>query len=211
MKKTIIAGAASLALAAMPMAGVFAETVTEGAGNFTDSLSLNIEKSCTFTRGTIAHTNGSNSATWTEGSAPTDTETAGYAGRADSISLGTVTTGAVYSMGSSTFHVTCNVQGGYEVKLVATPLHDSDHTGTGADIAYAANAATATASTWSVSSGDNTGTFYENNGIVKTETTANTPDGADFTVYYNVGLKSGQAAGTYTGSATYTLTQPATN
>ena len=44
MKKTIIAGAASLALAAMPVVGVFAAT------SMTDTITANVSDSCTFAR-----------------------------------------------------------------------------------------------------------------------------------------------------------------
>ena len=71
MKKSIIAaGAASVALAAMPMVGVFA---AQGDGNLQDTIKVNISESCSISRKagetegvSNAHTGGSgdNAGTW---------------------------------------------------------------------------------------------------------------------------------------------------
>lgn len=229
MKKSLIAASASaVALAAMPVMGVFAETVTTGAGSYEDDITVTVEPICTFSRQSTAHPNngnpnaigGSGSAStiaWVAGSAVTPTT--GGAGRVDSINMGTLIAGNTYYMGSSAFNVTCNTSGGYDVNLTATSLHDQTTYGdaTSDDITYSGAEVSTSGSTWTVSNteltnGDMSGaTYYTNGGKVQTSAGATTTSGDNFTVHYHLGLKSNQSKGNFTGSATYTLVQPAVN
>jgi len=215
MKKALIAGAASAVLAAMPVVGVFADTVTSGAGSFTDVFTMTIPTSCTFERASTAHPdaglNGETTVNWTTGTDPTANQdfVAGSAGREDTMALGNVVAGRSYYMGSSQFKVTCNVSGGYDVTLTAGSLSNGNAKD---NIALASTAVAQNASGWTITDAATDPTaYYENEGIVKSNTQENTPNGETFTVHYNVTLKDSQAAGTYSGSATYTLTQPHAN
>ena len=215
MKKALIAGAASVALAAMPVVGVFAETVTSGAGSFTDNFTMTIPDSCTFERATTAHPNagqnGETTVNWTTGTDPTANQdfVSGSAGRADTMALGNVVAGQSYYMGSSSFKVVCNISGGYDVTLTADALSNGNNKD---DIALTNSAISANTSGWTITNAATSPTaYYSNNGIVKSNTQENTPNGEEFTVHYNVTLKDSQAAGNYSGSATYTLTQPHAN
>ena len=233
MKKALVAGAASAVLAAMPVLGVFAEGVTSGAGSYTDNFSVTITPICTFSRLNTAHVDGNATAIqsddaavakpWSNGTDPfagaDPTGTTGDAGRADTLTMGALVAGNTYSMGGSSFNVVCNTTGGYDINLSATSLHDSETYGnaTGDDITYSGAAVSNSGSTWTVSDTElsdsmaGTPTYYANNGKVKTSATATTTAGDNFSVYYHLGLKSSQAKGIFTGSATYTLVQPAQN
>lgn len=178
MKKQIFAGAAaSLALAAMPVAGVFATSITPV--EVTDTLTLNIDVACTLVR-----TGGSSSLT----AAPK--------------------IGEVATIGTSTFTVDCNNASGYKVSATFGTFGS----GTSA-INYSATIPTAedntTAGTWTAIVGSNTTGIAATNGTLMT---ANAPtadsNAQSATVTYKVRINDNQAAGAYTTTAVYRLSDP---
>ncbi|MBR3132092.1 hypothetical protein IKG33_01625 [Candidatus Saccharibacteria bacterium] len=183
MKKKIAIGLAAVALAAMPMLNVMA--IGE---SFTDTIVITINDSCTFARhGTTPHTNGDG--TWGSGAT------------ADTLSATRSLSSLSNNLGKSTFIVGCNLATGYKVTVATTALVH----GTTNSITIPNNTTySASASGWSPKSTNGTGgTRYVNNNTVNTNSTpvaANT----SFDVYYGVGISATQAAGTYTGTATYT-------
>ena len=93
MKKSIIAaGAASLALAAMPMAGVFAAKASDPAA-LSDTLTINVDGVCTFER-----TNGTGSYTQT------------------------MTANTTATLGTSTYTTHCNNHSGYTIAVTTPNL-----------------------------------------------------------------------------------------
>lgn len=192
MKKSIIAaGAASVALAAMPVVGAFAAFT---GGPFTDVIQTTIGETCTFARGATAHGAGE---TWT-----TDTTVT----TKDTLSAVTITPAAgEATLGTSNFRVVCNDTDGYKVTVGTNPL--ALPTGTTQVHTWAYNAGAApsspTASYWRIgSTGD--GVDLSNN-IVSTKASAE--DGKDFTVTYYAYAITGQDAGTYSAEVTYTAAQ----
>lgn len=182
MKKLII-GVASLALAVVPAVGAFAD--------FTDTINVTINESCTLSR--KAYTSGAvtNNPSHKNGTGGTWSTTAGT----DTLST-TMSNGTVYgSLGYSQFEVVCNRVGGYKVTVATTAL-----TATGASIPNN-NTYSASVSGWSPVSGS---TKLTNGSTVNTTTspTASTV----FEVSYGVGVSATQAAGSYSGTATYSLT-----
>lgn len=176
MKKLAIAGA-SVALAAMPVVGVFAApTLTH-----TDTLRLTLSQVCTL--GTVTagaandgtdsttHTAGSPVGTWGAGEGEGAT-TAGNVNHRDTLSA-TVAAGNTYAnLGSTTLTVRCNDNSGFEIKaqsgtnnssvatLVGTASNTNlilagDGTGTGTGTSGAFNPA-ADASYWNFKLGNQT-------------------------------------------------------
>ena len=200
MKKSIIAaGAASAVLAAMPIAGVFAV-------DFTDTLNLTIDNVCTFTRQTVAHTDGVGA--WGNDGKEETTNDA-----ADTL-YATVTNGTVYDgetgnsgvLGSSAFNVTCNNNKGYSVAVNASALTATGVSTTDFAWPYAAGGTLTTntdASSWTISSNGEGAAM--NTGTVATKGAPT--NGTNFTVTYKAFVDSTQPAGTYTATAEYTMTQ----
>ena len=195
MKKSIIAaGASAVALAAMPVVGVFAAGATTGASSYTDNLSITIETACTFARenyasggidGNASHKNGSG--TWGTGAS------------ADTLSA-TVTNSSLTALGSSNFKVVCNNTAGYQVTVANSGLTS------GGNSIPNNNTYTNAISGWSP--------IYNGTKLVGDTTTpatvksaSTTTDNDTFEVSYSVGVSSTQQAGTYEGSATYTFAQ----
>ena len=208
MKKSIIAaGAASVALAAMPIVGVFATGGNFSGGPFVDQIQTEIADTCTFARGTIAG----------GGSAPTDkhpigtwTTEAGEGANANKDILNAVSVtpaAAEATLGSSNYNVVCNDQDGYQVAVETTALTFTASGKTQVHPwAYTASATTPenpTASYWRLASnGENVDL---GSGIVSKKTSAQ--DGKDFTITYYAWAQTGQDSGTYKATATYTATQ----
>lgn len=117
MKKSIVAGAASLVLAAMPVVGVFAADPAA----LTDTLTVTVNESCTFTRTTG---NGQYTQSMTAGALKTD-------------------------FGSSTFTSACNNGKGYDINAEFTSLSHKGNAGEA--IAYSATTPTASSGTWTAS------------------------------------------------------------
>lgn len=199
MKKLAIAGA-SLALAAMPVAGVFA-----AAGDITgitDTLQLTVEATCTF-------------------------NTAGSAVATDTTYSATVANGAVATLSNGSahkFNVVCNDTDGWKVTAGApndlTPPAASatnNHI-----ISYQPSAIPAAGSgtkegAWTATvSGDfvsaelggittasNVNYIKDEGGIIAQETAST--DASSFTVTYGAYVGTETAADTYTGTIGYTL------
>ena len=190
MKKSIIAaGAASVALAAMPIAGVFAAT------SVTDNFSLTIAPSCSLTRaaaqdeatlsGVTASTDTTDAATYTVSAASANTK---------------------YTMGTSTLRVICNNQTGYKLTGTFSALTSDVKDSTGADITipYSAAAVTAGTAGWTAYTSSN---YYTSaaSGNILSSNTVSAAAGDTKAVTYDVATASNQAAGTYTGTAVYNL------
>ena len=172
MKKTLIAGAASFALAAMPVIGVFA--VDPPA--VVDTLTVTVNESCNFT-----HTSGNGQFTKTMG-----------AGLLDS------------AFGTSSFTASCNNGAGYTISAEFTTLANTDDA-TKSPIAYSETTPTAGSGTWTANNGEvNIGAT---GGVLGSRDTQDPAGGSTYSVTYAVSTHSDQAQGTYTGTATYTLTQ----
>ena len=170
MKKSLVAGAAAFAMAALPVAGVFAADPAP----ITDTLTVQIGEACTFQRAANA----------------------GDGAYTKSLDLGQLDA----EFASSGFKVVCNNATGYNVAAVFTAL-----AGPGENITYSQTTPTAGSGTWTASVGaDNlaaTGaSLLSNDGVTSTS-------GDTATVNYKVSVRNNQGKGTYTGTATYTLTQ----
>lgn len=180
MKKSIIAaGAASAVLAAMPVLGVFADTMT-----ITDTIQVTVSSSCT-----MATADGSSTtvagATYTGSGAPGD--------------LVTVATGT--GVDPTSIDIQCNANNGYTL----TPTFSALSNGTAAhNIAYGTGATEAAAGskTW-------TAYYSLNGAAATAFGTSAISGGAtmtdNYTFSYKVGLSNDQATGTYQGTAQYVL------
>lgn len=214
MKKSIIAtGAASLALAAMPIVGVFADTYTSSV---TDTLTVNIPESCTIENQYTTFSDQS-----VPSSENTYTVTMKNGQTRDNIG-GSAADGGTHD---NTFDVSCNVQSDGDATWKLTAVGKGGVTNlVGSGTAAGENIATGTSggtSYWAfkvagegVNGGDvtratdyATDTFYA---VPGTAVTIMTGDGeATLTTTYKVFVDTTQAPGTYTGGVTYTLTNPA--
>ena len=195
MKKLAIAGA-SVALAAMPIVGVFADTTS-----ITDTLEITVEAVCTFNTG--------------DSSVASDTT---YSDTVENGAIAQLSNGSAHK-----FNVFCNDTDGWKVTAGApnnlTP--PTEHTTNGHIITYqasalpAANAATEGA--W-IATVSGTGVSAELSGITTVSNvnyiaTAGgiiaqegaSTDGSSFTVTYGAYVGTETAADTYTGTIGYTL------
>lgn len=205
MKKTIIAAGASLAFAAMPVAGVLAVDVT-------DNLTINLSETCSITRTGVAASAVSNTSSDLDfGTTAANTYTA------------TLVAGKAATIGTSTFTVTCNdTNNGHSLAVQFTGL--SATVGSSSEnIPYDGSAATADGySRWNATKTANATLGVTSGLITATETTTEphsyiyngsvygnnktAVSGQTFTIEYNVSTAITQPAATYTGSAAYTLT-----
>lgn len=184
MKKLLVTGAAAAALAVMPVVSVF-------AANPVDTVSVTINESCTFTREAYSSGGVTNNTSHKNGTGGTWSTTA----NTDTLSA-TMTNGSTQAnLGSSQFKVVCNHATGYKVTVATTSL------GTGTTAIPNNTTYSAEVSGWSPVSGS---TKLTNGSTVKTEST--TTAGTTFEVSYGVGISRTQQAGTYSGTATYSLT-----
>lgn len=172
MKKLAIAGA-SLALAAMPVVGVFA------ADNISleDSLTITVSDNCAFTR-------ESGTGSYTASMAPNDLNA---------------------SVGSSQYKVVCNNAKGYSVGAVFTGLTGNQTTPE--TITYSATTPTAGSGTWTAAKTVSAGNIAPSGGVLMSNEGTTSASGDTETVTYKVSTTSTQAAGSYTGKATYTFVQ----
>ncbi len=173
MKKSIIAaGAASLALAALPVVSTFAITYVYDTINVTIS-----DDACTFNR--VAGEGTYNAAILPGNFAE--------------------------NFGSSTFAATCNdtaTGGAYNVTASFTQLTDGENT-----IDYSPNAVSGSTSSWRATVGDLSATstaLNQNDSLFADSLEAGK---TEVKVWYSVGAAEGQANGTYTGYAIYTLAE----
>lgn len=209
--KIIASVAASATLAALPAAATFAATgdpVTSGTGEYTDTLQLTIDPTCTFTRkASGAHTSGDNytregqstpgaNGTWSEDLL------SGYLKGND----------VDNDFGSSHFHVVCNNFAGWKVTAETTALvgqtrgEEEIPVGTVAagTAAWNYTPSVAASQTKVVAGSVNDGAnFVAESG---TDTTTGN-DGVDFTVKYGVSTDSTLSAQVYQGTIKYTFAQ----
>ena len=195
MKKVIIAGAASVALAAMPVVGVFATDIT----TVTDTLQITVDAACSINA--VTATSGNDDTTYSAN----------------------VLNGKIAALNNSSAHeftVVCNNNAGWKVTAGAP----QNLSGTGSNqhlISYAAAAlpaedsqaegqwmATVTgtgvpATAESNGIADASGHIKTTGGIIATE--AVSTDGSTFTVTYGAYVGTKTAADTYTGTIGYTL------
>ena len=177
MKKLMVAGVASVALAIVPMMTSFA-TTSEAVK---DSLDVTIYDTCAFEK----------------------TASAGTTGEVINEYSTSIMPGA-YSLGfgGSTFTVTCNTPDVYTVTAVFSDLVQD---GVDEAIAYSTLNPDGSRSIWTTTIGE-PGEAPRNVTSGDTILSATQADGGSTaTVHYSVGAASGQAAGAYSGSAVYTL------
>ena len=179
MKKTLIAGAATLVFAVTPVFSVFAT----GDPEVTDSLTVTISPLCSFSRtssGTNAVSDGAYTATM-------------LANAFDA------------AFGVSSFTAYCNNGHGYTITPTFTSLTFSGATD---PVTYSTTTPAAGSGTWTAvydPDGNTPTNLTDSTAFV----TALGPDSANrtFTVTYKVGLLANQPEGTYVGTATYSLAQ----
>ena len=179
MKKLAIAGA-SLALAAMPMAGVFAATTT-----VVDNISVGVKSSCQI------GTDGESSTQVSRSYSATNQLPGTLVSFDD-------TTG---TPASTPVAIKCNNSAGYTLTPTFTSLTNASSDA----IAYDGTAvAEAGDGEWSAEyslDAGTTKTLMTNNGVINGNSTMTDT----YNFFYNVGLDENQPAGTYTGTATYLL------
>ena len=200
MKKAIIAGAASIALAVLPAAGVFAAAANPS--NLVDTLKLTIADSCTWTR-TLA----------SDDSDVTIDPSGGTA--ASSAANRTVAADQSYvALATSTINAKCNNTKGYKItgtfsaltgytdNTKATALANNDAISYGGANALAEG-------TWIAKLGDaEIGLASGTSGNVASTTVSDDMTaGSTYTITYDVQTAADQAAGYYEGTATYVFTQ----
>lgn len=221
MKKSIIAaGAASLALAAMPVVGVLAAATP--AGDITDTLNVNIPAGCTITN--------SNSTTGGDGTAPHLTNAYSvemHNGEfKDNIGGSANDDGNVAGTSDNVISVSCNSSSntdgetGWKLTAVGagTDGHKTELYQAGATDQIVTGTATSGAtSNWAFKVAKTAGTYasgYSNAYAAVPATEADIVTGSGsavdaFTITYQVYVDQTQDSGTYTGAVKYTLYNPA--
>lgn len=206
MKKTLIAGAASAVLAAMPVLGVFATSQTQ---SITDTLTVNLPTACTFVRygvaGAASQTGVTVDPTWTDGGDPA---TAGPSSDATAntstyIYAATLTAGNSVELGTSHFKAYCNAPDGFDVTVATPNLSDGTNS-----INYSASTPAANTAGWTLALGD--ASLYDSTAAsakfmtAATATISTSPvtETATYTVY----TADNTPSGTYTGNVVYTFT-----
>ena len=186
MKKSIIVtGAASLAVAAMPVVGVFADTTT-----VTDTVQVTINSACTITSSQAANTY---SGTMTNGQLKSD--------------FGS-TTMTINCNDAAGWHVTAVGSG-----ADATDKTAMNATSTGTDIATG-TAQSGDTSNWAMKVTGTGATGFTTFAAVPSSATnvatgSGTVAAGTLTTTYQVFISATQQADTYTGQVTYTLAHPA--
>lgn len=202
MKKSLIAaGAASLAVAALPIVGVFA---ADGNSVVKDDIEVTIDSACSLT--SAIHSGATNGTQVTAGIEYKYT--------------GTVTNSGNTEISGSDITVKCNDNGGWSLYAIgsgqATPK-TSLKASNGTDIASAGTFTSGT-SDWGMKvTGTNSLAKYnagfvavpaENDQVANSTSETDMTTGASVSTSYKVQASSAQEAGTYTGQVTYTLTHP---
>ena len=143
----------------------------------TDNLKVTVEEICTFTR-----TTGEGTYEKTMQANKLDTQ-----------------------FGTTTFKAVCNGDDGYSVAAVFTALAGS----VSGSIAYSATTPTAGSGTWTATLGAYTATtnMAASGAKLIDKSTADDVNGTSQQVSYKVSTQATIAQGTYSGTATYTLTQ----
>ena len=197
MKKLAIAGA-SLALAAMPVVGVFA---ADGTLTQTDTVKVTIDSACSL--------------------ATSNTSGADYTA---TIANGAFNT----NIAGSTFTITCNDTGGWKLNAIGAGTATGDvtkmdaSTNTDSDDIATGTTLDGTVSNWAfkvAKGGDDAANItvtegYTNFSAIPSSATkiaqgTSTAGKSTITATYGVGISSTQSAGDYTGKVQYTLAHPA--
>ena len=187
MKKTLLGGGVL----------VFVLTILFASSVFAidpiDTIKITIMESCTIAR--QAYTGGgvTNNTSHKNGTGGTWSTTA----NTNTLSATIINGQVKESLGSSQFKVVCNHASGYSVTVATTDLSTG---GSPAQTIPNNTTYSASVSGWSpiVNS-----TRLTNGGVVKTESSSTS--GTTFEVFYGAGISTTQAAGTYTGTATYSI------
>lgn len=195
MKKKLIAGAASVALAAMPVVGVFAADVTTS----TDTLEIKVDPTCSFTTGNQGETQTSQ----------TFTDTVLNGKKAAFKVSGSAKT--VHK-----FNVVCNDNDGWKVTAAGQDLSGATQTNNHKiSMVAAAVPAADSGTTEGQWSGALSGTGVISGGyiplptqeiaapVIATESAST--DSSAFTVTYDAYVGTETAADTYTGQVSYSL------
>ena len=221
MKKSIIAtGAASLALAAMPVVGVFA--ADPATSSITDEIEITIAKECAIKTTATDPSQGIGDGTTTN-----QKFTATMQNGELKVLGGSAGTGAS-GTASSVIDVVCNDSAtsgdATSWKLTAVGGNGTtastvlDAAASGTDI-VTGTATSGTTSNWAMKVEGASGLTIQNGfsafravpGTAEVVTTGNGTKSGAFTASYQVYIGTNQAADTYTGHVTYTLTNPAGN
>jgi len=198
MKKSLIAGAgvAALAMAAFPFALASAARPTESV---VDHLTINLSETCSLAR------TSATPATAQTGAMPSD---ATWTANTETYEA-TLVAGKAATIGTTVLTTICNdTTNGYNVTATFSGL--TKGTGTGAKtIAYDGSAPVAdNVSSWNVTNtlqGGSAALVAASGDPILPQTTTATAATTN-TLVYKVGTTTTQDAGTYTGTATYTLT-----
>ncbi|MBQ3348232.1 hypothetical protein IJJ36_01565 [Candidatus Saccharibacteria bacterium] len=185
MKKALIAGAASVALAAMPVVGVFAADPVE----IVDHITLNVNESCTFSTGGASV---DPTATIDAGTATTFSDAShAFVVKCNSKAYTVTAVATDLTNASATAHGTISyvANGAYTTAASATPIADDG--------------------VWTavLTGGDADATIKKldtTNGNVIKSGNATTTD--NFSVSYKALAGAAQNQGQYSGTVTYTLT-----
>ena len=184
MKKVLIAGAASVALAAMPVLGVFAVDDQD----VTDTIQVTVSPSCTFSQ-------GGGDATYSV----TGTNASGAVNPVNN------------SSNVHTFTVFCNNNAGYKVSATATALNQTPSIS--ANFAYVATLpSSGTTGAWhatiaSEATGVTAAQLPAGGAAtdIITKATASGANGEEFTATYTAYIGTETPSGTYSGTIAYTL------
>lgn len=211
MKKTITIGAASLALAAMPIVGVFATTQTS---TVTDVLSATISSACTFLRyGAAGAATTDATPAWT---GPTTSATADNDATASPAVppyhtySATFKPGMDVELGTSTFTGYCNDAAGFTVTVVTPDLATATTPAKTLPFLTAAPSATTSEGWTLVKDKAGTPTQFTNltgdTEFMKATGPTDSSNAVTETATYTVYTKTDTKSGTYTGNVVYTFT-----
>ncbi len=194
MKKSLIAGAsiAALGLAVVPFAGVFADDIR----TMTDTIKVTVDPACAFSKASDSDNPSAH------------TYTQKLAANSD-----------VTTVGTTKMVVVCNDATGYKVTVNSDDKAPSALVGpkksesSNEQIPFTTSALSKGTAGWnaattatSISGTPKTETVYLSAGATVLTSTTMTPAAGDTaTIKYDVATSTNQAAGTYTGSITYTL------
>ena len=204
MNKKITLGAASIALAAMPVAGVFAAQQTS---TITDTLNARVLSACEFTRVGVAGSSSQVDTTAGEVAPAWDGPTTASPALTGKTYSATIRPSTDVELGTSTFTGYCNDAAGFSV-TVATPNLSDGGSNTIAFSGTAPDGTTGEGWTLEKDKGESTAALITATGATfmgkNTPTDAANPVTA--TATYKVYTKSTTKSGTYSGDVVYTFT-----
>ena len=120
----------------------------------------------------------------------------------------TMTANTADTIGTTTMKVTCNNAKGYAVEGTFTDLTGPAKASGNETITYGADAAVAAGDgKWNATVASATSPLAKSSAAVTSKNTMSAAGGDSTTITYKAGTTNNQAAGTYTGTATYTLTK----